>query len=56
MLEFTGFVRPNQVSPRLFAAYTFLMLIVMSKCYYIFIALSVSFREGFGNCYGYNSI
>ena len=55
MLEFTGFVRPN-VSPRLFAACTFLMLIVLGKCYYIFIALCVSFREGFGNCYGYNSI
>ena len=51
MLEFTGFVRPN-VSPRLFAACTFLMLIVMGKCYYIFIALCVSF----GNRYGYNSI
>ena len=55
MLEFTGFVRPN-VSPRLFAACTFLMLIVVGKCYYIFIALCVSFREGFDNCYGYNSI
>ena len=55
MLEFTEFVRPN-VSPRLFAACTFLMLIVMSKCYNIFIALCVSFRGGFGNCYGYNSI
>ena len=55
MLEFTGFVRPN-VSPRLFAAFTFLMLIVMGKCYYMFITLCVSFREGVGNCYGYNSI
>ena len=55
MLEFTGFVRPN-VSPRLFTACAFLMPIVMSKCYDIFIALCVSFRQGFGNCYGYNSI
>ena len=55
MQEFTGFVRPN-VSPRLFTACTFLMLIVMGKCYYFFIARCVFFREGFGNCYVYNSI
>ena len=42
MLEFTGFVTPN-VSSRLFTACTFLMLIVLSKCYYIFIALCVLF-------------
>ena len=55
MLEFTGFIRPN-VSPSLFTVCAFLMLIVLSKCYYIFIALCVSFREGFGNCYGYNAL
>ena len=55
MLEFTRFVRPN-VSPRLFTACAFLMPIVMSKCYDILNALCVSFRQGFGNCYGYNSI
>ena len=37
MQEFTGFVRPN-VSPRLFTACTFLMFIVMGKCYYVFFA------------------
>ena len=55
MLEFTGFVTPN-VSPSLFTACAFLMLIVLSKCYYIFVALCVFFREGFGNCYGYNTL
>ena len=51
----TGFVRPN-VSPSLFTACAFLMFIVLSKCYYIFVALCVFLREGFGNFYGYNTL